>query len=167
MLIYQFVAPHPYDEALAHIERAIVTIGGKIKSKDVGRGQVRCGVGFSNKIEFFIEHGENSCKCRAMLHGSGQIWNKFIVALDEDWGMQPYSFKSPFYVKDLLYIGDDISKSGVSVDISNRISYYKEGHSSFKKTVVVRLLYSDGHIAEEEISKTSPLFQELMIRFGK
>lgn len=166
MLIYQFVAPHPYDESLSHIEKTIISIGGRIKSKDIERGRMICGVGFSNRIEFFVEPGETSCNCRALLHGSGQLWNKFIVALGEDWGMEACSFKSPLYVKDLLYIGDDISKAGVSVNISNRITYYKESRSSFKKTVMVRLLYSDGHIAEQEISKTSPLYQELMVRFG-
>lgn len=167
MIVYQFNAPHPYDEVFSHIERAIGTIGGKVKVKQPERGRMICGIGLlgNQKIEFFVENGQESCKCRATSSISGQIWNKFIVALGEDWGMKPYTSTSPLYVTDLLYMGDDVGRTAMSVDVSSRITYYKEGNDSFKKNVLVRLRYSNGMVQERVIGKNSPLYQELMARF--
>lgn len=167
MIIYQFNAPCAYDEVFVRLESAINAIGGKVKIKQPERGRMVCGIGLlgNQRIEFFVENGEDSCKCRATSSISGQIWNKFIIALGEGWGMKPYSSASPLYVTNLLYMGDDVGRTAMSVDVSHRITYYKEGNDTFNKNVLVRLRYSNGMIQEQVISKRSPLYQELMTRF--
>lgn len=131
-VIYTFVIPFPYKNALELLKKTILETG-KIKKSEDERGYILSKYKVSSvrtvPLEFFIERGQTACKVRAcfkaelVINAQDKLWDNFLQTLfrlapETDFGVS-LANKNP-YVVGVLYLGNDTEEVHISRTTGNR-----------------------------------------------